>query len=79
MEQNKLMLDRTLYKTIKNMDRAAMDRFIQNVWQQGYDDAHENVAVVDTDEIRKELSEVNGIGEKRLNVIMEIIEKHITK
>lgn len=61
-----MILDRTLYNAIKSIDRGAMNNVTHNIWQQGYDDAHENVAVVDTNEIRKELSEVNGIGEKGL-------------
>lgn len=36
MEKSELIIDRSLYKKIKSMDRETMNNFVQNVYQQGY-------------------------------------------
>jgi len=73
--QNKLLLDRDLYKKIKAMDRETMDNFIQNIYQTGKDDVH--ATEVDIDKLREDISKIKGIGESRLNEIMAVIESHI--
>lgn len=77
MEEN--ILDRALYKQIKNMNRDEMEGFLKRVFENGYKKAvSENVSAcsdVDLDKLRKEIGKINGIGTKRLDEIMAIIEK----
>ena len=75
MEKNKPIIDRTLYKKIKSMDRETMNNFVQNVYQQGYKAAESHS--IDYDKLRTDLSQIKGIGESRLNEIMSVIDKHI--
>ena len=72
------LLTRDLYRQIKSMNREAMEKTINNVYDMGARDALEN-AVIDLDigKIRTEIGAVSGIGEKRLEQIMEIIQRNI--
>lgn len=69
------IIDRALYKQIKSMDRAAMDRFVKNVYQQGYDAAQSQS--IDYEKLRSDLAQIKGIGESRLQEIMTVIDSHI--
>lgn len=75
MEKKEPVIDRATYKKIKSMDRDTMNRFVLNMYHQGYDDAQ--AQNVDYDKLRAELSQIKGIGENRLNEIMSVINKHI--
>ncbi len=75
MKNKEPIIDRTLYKKIKSMDRETMNSFVQNVYQQGYKDAESHS--IDYDKLRADLSLIKGIGESRLNEIMSVIDKHI--
>ena len=72
------LLTRDLYRQIKSMNRDAMEKTINNIYDMGAKDALEN-AVIDLDigKIRTEIGAVSGIGEKRLEQIMEIIQRNI--
>lgn len=72
------LLTRDLYRQIKSMNRDAMEKTINNIYDMGAKDALEN-AVIDLDigKIRTEIGSVSGIGEKRLEQIMEIIQRNI--
>ena len=74
------LLSRDLYRLIKSMDRSAMEKTLNNIYEMGAKDALDN-AVIDLDigKIRSEISTVNGIGEKRLEQIMEIIQRNIAE
>lgn len=73
--ENEPTIDRTLYKKIKSMDRATMDKLVKNVYYQGYEDAQSHS--IDYDTLRADLRQIKGIGESRLNEIMSVIDKHI--
>lgn len=79
MEEN--ILDRALYKQIKNMNREEMEGFLKRVFMNGYKKAvSENAAdssSVDLDRLREEIGKVNGIGAKRLDEVMAAVEKVI--
>lgn len=75
MEKKDSIIDRALYKKIKSMDRETMNNFVQNVYQQGYKASESHS--IDYDKLRADLSQIKGIGESRLNVIMSVIDKHI--
>lgn len=79
MEEN--ILDRALYKQIKNMKRDEMEGFLKRVFENGYKKAmNENAAEgssVDLDKMREEIGKINGIGAKRLDEVMGVIEKNM--
>ena len=79
MEDNivaqKEVLDRALYKKIKAMDRKNMEAFLNEMYAVGA----ESVNVVNVDALRTDIGKVKGIGESRLNEIMDIINKHLTE
>lgn len=75
--ENEELVNRSLYKRIKSMNRAEMDNFVRNVFDQGYQRAEEETHPIDYDSLRADLSKIKGIGENRLNEIMMVIDKHI--
>lgn len=74
------LLTRDLYRQIKSMDRSAMEKTLNNIYEMGAKDALDN-AVIDLDigKIRSEIGAVSGIWEKRLEQIMEIIQRNIAE
>lgn len=82
----KLTLDRDMYRRIKSMNREAMEKTMQNVYESGWNDAlggGETVSEaavpaesgsVDMDKLREELSKISGVGAKRLDEIMAVIK-----
>ena len=74
-EEKGFELSRALYKEIKNMNREQMENVIANIYKQGAESAE--VASVDLDELRKAIGSINGIGEKRLDEIMTVIERFV--
>ncbi len=74
--QKKEVLDRALYKRIKAMDRKTMEAFLNEMYIVGADSV--NAVNVDMDALKADIGNVKGIGESRLNEIMDIIENHLT-
>ena len=68
-------LDRDTYKKVKSMNRERMEQFLADVYDMGKNSNHE--AVVDFVELRKRISEIKGIGEKRLDLVMETVETYL--
>ena len=75
--ENEELVNRSLYKRIKSMNRAEMENFVRNVFNQGYERAEAETHSIDYDSLRADLSKIKGIGESRLNEIMTVIDKHI--
>ncbi len=73
MEQK--MLDRATYKKIKSMTREEMQNFLTNYYNNVMEDA--NAPTLDIGELRMEIGSIKGVGEKRLDEIMAVIEKHL--
>ena len=72
------LLTRDLYRSIKAMNREAMEKTINNIYDMGARDALANAVIdMDMDKLRQDLSSVSGIGEKRLEQIMDIIQRNI--
>ena len=71
------LVNRALYKHIKSMNRAEMESFVRNIFNQGYERAKSETHSIDYDSLRADLSKIKGIGERRLNEIMTVIDKHI--
>ena len=74
-EENGFELSRALYKEIKNMNLEQMQNVITNIYKQGAES--DEVKSVDLDELRKAIGSINGIGEKRLDEIMTVIERFL--
>lgn len=71
------LLTRDLYRSIKAMNREAMEKTINNIYDMGAKDALANAVIdMDMDKLRQDLSSVSGIGEKRLEQIMDIIQRN---
>lgn len=75
--ENKELVNCSLYKRIKSMNRAEMENFVRNVFNQSYEKAEEETHSIDYDSLRADLSRIKGIGESRLEEIMTVIDKHI--
>ncbi len=72
------LLTRELYRKIKSMDKASMEQTLNNVYEMGAKEALANAEIdLDMDRLRSEIGAVNGIGEKRLDQIMENIKRNI--
>ena len=79
MDKNNL-LPRGLYRQIKSMNRAEMEKTLHQVYDMGAEDALKHAVVdLDMDKIRTEIGGVSGIGEKRLEQIMEIIQRNMNE
>ena len=61
------------------MDKDTMTRTLANIYQMGKYDAMQGIDAVDIDldKMRSEIGAVKGIGEVRLNQIMEIIKDNL--
>ena len=73
MEQRE-MIDRDTYKKIKKMNREELTKFILRYGDQLLG---EQGKTIDLPALEAELSKVKGIGGKRLEEIMVVIEKFL--
>ncbi len=73
MEQK--TLDRATYKKIKSMTREEMQNFLMNYYNNVMEDA--DAPTLDLGELRKEIGSIKGVGEKRLDEIMAVIERNL--
>ena len=71
MSENKSQISRDTYKKIKTMNREQMNDFLTGIYQEGVNDSQ-----IDLDELREVIGSVSGIGEVRLNQIMDAIAAH---
>ncbi|MCR4794888.1 MAG: hypothetical protein K5898_06935 [Ruminococcus sp.] len=80
--EEKYVLDRNLYRSIKKMDRVALEGLLNNVFEsgrkKGNEEAVANVddSAIDLRELEKDIKAIKGVGEKRAEEIMSLIEKH---
>ena len=68
------IIDRETYKKIKKMDRETLTKFIL---QYGDKLLGEQGKTIDLPALEAELSKIKGIGGKRLEEIMVVIEKFL--
>lgn len=73
MSEQKI-IDRDTYRSIKKMSRDELQAFLMR-----YADGllENNGKTIDLREVEKDLPQIKGIGEKRLEEIMLVIEKHL--
>ena len=71
---NKEIIDRDTYKKIKKMNREELTKFILRYGDElmGIEDK-----AIDLPALQAELSKIKGIGGKRLEEIMTVIEKFL--
>lgn len=69
------LIDRDTYKKIKKMDRETLTKFIL---QYGDQLVAQEEKTIDLPALEAELSSIKGIGGKRLEEIMAVIEKHLS-
>lgn len=74
MINKKEVIDRDTYKKIKKMDRDTLTKFIL---QYGDELLVEQGKTIDLPALETELSKIKGIGGKRLEEIMTVIEKFL--
>jgi len=70
----KEIIDRDTYKKIKKMDRETLTKFIL---QYGDELLGNQGKTIDLPALEVELSKIKGIGGKRLEEIMTVIEKFL--
>lgn len=75
-EQNVYILTRETYKRLKSFNRAQMQEFISEVYRGAEENAASVVDDVDFEELRSRIGEVKGVGEARLNDIMDVIKEY---
>ncbi|HBJ25985.1 MAG TPA: hypothetical protein DDY65_08160 [Ruminococcaceae bacterium] len=74
-EQNIYTLSRETYKQIKGFNREQMQRFVGQIYKNAEESS--NGTSLDLDELRGRIGEIKGIGESRLNEIMEVIKEYV--
>ena len=74
-EQNIYTLSRETYKQIKGFNREQIQRFVGQIYKNAEESP--NGTSLDLDELRGRIGEIKGIGESRLNEIMEVIKEYV--
>lgn len=79
------LLDRNLYRTIKKMDRSTLEGLINDIFEQGRQKGLKEAGVMEIDEaddhtldlreLEKSIRTIPGIGAKRTEAVMQIIEQ----
>lgn len=67
------IIDRDTYRSIKKMSREELQGFLMRYAENLTKDS----PVIDLQKLEWDIKSIKGIGEKRLEAIMVIIEKHI--
>ena len=71
---NKNIIDRDTYRGIKKMSREELQAFLMRY----ADGLLENDGKsIDLREVEKDLRQIKGIGDKRIEEIMAVFEKHL--
>ena len=73
MVDNTSIIDRDTYRSIKKMSREELQGFLMRYAENLTKDS----PVIDLQKLEQDIKSIKGIGEKRLEEIMVIIEKHL--
>ena len=76
-EEKAFELPRSLYKELKAMNREQMHNVLTDIYKQGAESV--KTASVDLGELRKAIGNINGIGDKRLDEIMRVIDDFVNR
>lgn len=71
---SKTIIDRDTYRAIKKMSREELQAFLMR-----YADGllEKDGKSIDLREVEKDLRQIKGIGDKRIEEIMAVFEKHL--
>lgn len=69
------ILSRDLYRKIKTMNKDEMENFLQTVYKMGEDSVQG--ATLDIDQMKIDLLDIPGIGAKRMEAVIQVIQKNI--
>lgn len=72
---SKYMVNREVYKKVKKYDHRQFEDLCTRIYMSGYKDGRESVPGIDIIQIKEAILEVKGIGSRRMESIMENIEK----
>ncbi|NBH32359.1 glutathione peroxidase [Clostridiaceae bacterium] len=78
-KDNKYLITRARYKSIKAFDHQQMEQFCTDIYKSGFQDGRESVPGVDVETIMEAIRSVKGIGAKRLYAIRDSIEAVFAK
>lgn len=73
-KNNKYMITRARYKSIKAFDHQQMEQFCTDIYKSGFQDGRESVPGVDIESIMAAIGNTKGIGQKKLADIKASIE-----
>ena len=68
------IIDRDTYRAIKKMSREEMQAFLMRYANGLLENDDKSI---DLREVEKDLRQIKGIGDKRIEEIMAVIEKHL--
>ena len=71
---NHKIIDRDTYRAIKKMSREELQAFLMR-YANGL--LENDGKTIDLREVEKDLRQIKGIGDKRIEEIMAVIEKHL--
>ncbi len=74
MKNEQKVIDRDTYRTIKKMSREELQDFLMR-YANGL--LENDGKSIDLREVEKDLRQIKGIGDKRIEEIMAVIEKHL--
>lgn len=77
--QKDIVISRKEYQAIKKKDHNQMNLYLQEIYKNGYTDGVKSVPGIDIAEIKKVLLGIKGLGEKRVEAILEALEKELTQ
>lgn len=67
------IISRETYKAIKKMSREELQAFLLRYANK----LSENQPTIDLREVERDIKAINGIGDKRAEEVMQVIEKHL--
>lgn len=68
-------LNRKQYQQIRKMDHCQMTLYVESIYKSGFQDGMDAASGLTTAEIKEVLLQVKGIGEKKVDIIAEALEK----
>ena len=74
-ENKQFIISREMYKKIKGMNREQMQVFATEIYLDGVKSV--DTVNIDLQKLRTEIGAIKGIGESRLNEIMEVISQNM--
>lgn len=67
------IISRETYRAIKKMSREELQAFLLRYANK----LSENQPTIDLREVERDIKAINGIGDKRAEEVMQVIEKHL--